>query len=275
MGGSTSSQVIGVPKASDVESLIRSNISGRPRMFGDQYIPGRLFLTHSLSSVEKAIKPFLDSIPAPFTWGVETEQESVFRDQFGVGAGEKRSANKLFRSNLFAEAIKSYKSAIKSLNDTLGYAYSEKSKIEVEEALAICHANLSAAYLASTPTAQQNLKLALHQATKAIEYDSSYAKGHFRLSKAQELLGDVQAAMDTLASALRIPNLENNKDLVDRLLSLQTDGRGLPNQAEEFKTWMKNLLVDDPLSAKRMEGVQGEWRNRVKTHALKFPDGVN
>lgn len=53
---------------------------------------------------------------------------------------------------------------------------------------------------------------------------------------------------------------------MDRLIELQTDGKGLSEDEEEFLAWKELILVEDDESAKMMKDVDGLWRRRLSDH---------
>ncbi|KAG5353341.1 hypothetical protein C0989_007785 [Termitomyces sp. Mn162] len=54
-------------------------------------------------------------------------------------------------------------------------------------------------------------------------------------------LGDLDAAKDTIARGLRLPRLENNVDLADRLIDLYTDGKGLSDDEGVLENWFLDI----------------------------------
>lgn len=57
---------------------------------------------------------------------------------------------------------------------------------------------------------------------------------------------------------------------MDRLIQLQTDGKGLPKKEEEFLAWRELVLVEEEESAKIMEGVDGLWKKRLDDHLARL-----
>ena len=58
---------------------------------------------------------------------------------------------------------------------------------------------------------------------------------------------------------LRRPELEDDMRLANRLIELQTDGKGLPNNLEDFDRWTDLVLMRNKESAKVMKEIQGSW----------------
>jgi hypothetical protein len=89
---------------------------------------------------------------------------------------------------------------------------------------------------------------------------------YMRVSTAHQRLGHLRKAQETLANGLRRPELQNEAGLVDRLLLLQTDGRGLADDEEEFLAWRELTLVEDEM----MKGIGGLYKNRLDQHLAKL-----
>ena len=92
---------------------------------------------------------------------------------------------------------------------------------------------------------------------------------YIRLSKAHESLGDHSQAEEAIAKALRLPRLENHEGLVDQLIKLQTDGKGLPNDRNAFVEWSRKIF-DEAENADRMQDVGGLWRKRFEARKKQF-----
>ena len=98
-----------------------------------------------------------------------------------------------------------------------------------------------------------------HLLTLSLHLLNRYA----RLARAHFVNGDKSLAMDALAKALRRPELENEIGLVGMLIEFQTEGKGLPEDMEQFKAVAKRLIKGDEESAKRMKDVKGLWYRLV------------
>lgn len=74
--------------------------------------------------------------------------------------------------------------------------------------------------------------------------------------------------MDTLARALSRDTLMHDSDLVQSLIVLQTDGKGLPDNEEEMEEFKRRILTGDVASVKRMKDVpiNGAWYLKVAEH---------
>lgn len=93
---------------------------------------------------------------------------------------------------------------------------------------------------------------------------------YVRQATASEALGQLDDAQDAIARALRRPDLENDKNLVDRLIHLLTAGNGLPNDESTFKNWMLDVLVNDRKTGERLSGIRGEWSRRCDEQFAKW-----
>ncbi|EDR11276.1 uncharacterized protein LACBIDRAFT_293413 [Laccaria bicolor S238N-H82] len=219
------------------------------------------------------LKPFLDSLPAPFHWRVETREEAEGLSERihqlnvkGVVASmelaekAKSVGNEAFSRKERAAAIKAYTEAIGHLIDVLSMKPDLDEEAKAKNLLAVCYSNRAATYL--IPGAGQDVERALLNGKKAEMADPSYAKGYIRQATASEALGKLDDAQDAIARALRRPDLENDKNLVDRLIDLLTGGKGMSNDEGTFKNWMLDVLINDRRSSERLSGIDGEWRRR-------------
>jgi hypothetical protein len=80
----------------------------------------------------------------------------------------------------------------------------------------------------------------------------------------------LEAAKDSVAQALRRPDLENDLGLVDRLIDLYTSGKGLSDDQGTFKDWMLDILIKDRKSSERLPGIKGEWKRRCDAQFAKW-----
>lgn len=84
------------------------------------------------------------------------------------------------------------------------------------------------------------------------------------------MLGNLEAAKDSVARALRRPDLENDSGLVDRLIDLYTNGKGLSDDQGTFKNWMLDICINDRQSSERLSGIKGEWQRRCSAQFVKW-----
>jgi hypothetical protein len=68
-------------------------------------------------------------------------------------------------------------------------------------------------------------------------------------------------------------DLQNDIALADQLIRLQTDGKGLPDNEDEFMAWKELVLVEDEHSAKMMKGIDGLWIKRIEEHLQNIQRG--
>ena len=55
------------------------------------------------------------------------------------------------------------------------------------------------------------------------------------------------------------------------LISLQTDGKGLPNGGEDYAEWSRRIFVEGE-TAERMQNVGGLWRKQCEEHKYKMEE---
>ncbi|KAI0693695.1 hypothetical protein C8T65DRAFT_63286 [Cerioporus squamosus] len=176
-------------------------------------LPEVLMIARKLQVHVPALKPFLDSLPRPFTWRLETEEEEeevasgVHRENVvGVAKGirsaelAKERGNRAFASKNRDQAVALYTEAIESLKDAWAQKPSDAEEKKIKAMFAVCYSNRAASYL--LPEEGQDALKALDDANNAIKYDADYAKGYYRKAKAQQLLSQTSEAIDTLTSAL-------------------------------------------------------------------------
>ena len=65
---------------------------------------------------------------------------------------------------------------------------------------------------------------------------------------------------------LRCPKLQDDEGLANHLIELQTDGKGLPNNLEDFDHWMDEVSMGNKETAKLMGGIQGSWKRCCVAH---------
>jgi hypothetical protein len=84
--------------------------------------------------------------------------------------------------------------------------------------------------------------------------------------QAYTALGDKYSAMEAMCRALRRPALSKNEQMLDALISLQTDGKGLATTEAELKDWILDIMINDERSSNMMRGVKESgtgWSKRV------------
>ncbi|KAG6889743.1 hypothetical protein C0995_015041 [Termitomyces sp. Mi166 len=184
----------------------------------------------TLDEIPTTRKRLLDSLPKPFHWRLETQEEQ-----------NTASGNNAFVRKDRAGALKAYDSAIDPLIDLLSMNPDYDDEVKAKKQLAFCYGNRAAAHM--MPGDGINLKQAINDGKSAEYYDARYAKAYIRQASAYQQLGDLDAAKDTIARGLRLPQLENNKDLVDRLIELYMDGKNLSDDEGVFKDWVLDITT--------------------------------
>jgi len=230
------------------------------------------------------LKPFLDSLPTPFHWRLETQEEvenlkeGIWKlNEDGVrkalvSADKLKSAgNAAFTRKNRSEAVKAYSGAIDALTDVLSMTPDIEDEKKAKKQLAICYANRAAAYLISG--AGEDPNKAIKDGKSAQQWDPTYSKAYIRQATAHQLLGNTEIAKDAVAGALHLPELENDTGLVDRLIELYTDGNGLSDDETIFKNWTVDILINDKKSSERLQGLKGEWRRRLDAQFAKWKRG--
>lgn len=273
-------ECIGLPDSKTVLQTIQRAIA-EPCLPLKPGLPSHLLISVKLTPHIAAIKPFLDSLPAPFRWRLETRQEAEgvhegvhALNQQGVQTGlvlaekAKTAGNKAFSQKDRRSAIKAYSEALSHLVDVLSQKPNDEDEKKAINLRAICFANRAATYL--VPGDGMNLKKALEDGKAAEAINPSYAKAYIRQSTALQRLGKMDDAQDAIVRALRRKDLENDAGLVDCLVDLLTAGQGFPEDEGRFKNWMLDVLINNRKSAERLNGLGGEWRRRCDAQFSKY-----
>ncbi|KAF5353197.1 hypothetical protein D9756_007781 [Leucocoprinus leucothites] len=279
-----------LPSPEELLHFIRRCIA-KPLPGFEPSIPSILIIQRDFLPHSSLIKPFLDSLPSSFSWAIESEAASsatsshhntlslfAWEIPLDFARQSKAKGNELYNKGERKAAIIAYSDAIDRLMNGFRSDPSKEKNREAEKLLAVCLANRSAAYLMQVTKREGEEEVDwdsdLHEAWKdgqvAIRVDPTYAKGYLRVSTAHHRLGHLKKAQETLASGLRRRELQDDASLVDRLIYLQTEGKGLPDDEEELLAWQELMLVEDEESAKMMKGISGLWRKRVEEHLVKL-----
>jgi hypothetical protein len=97
-----------------------------------------------------------------------------------------------------------------------------------------------------------------------IAYWLFFEFSYLRISRAHQELGAISDAQEAVAKGLRRPELQDDMGLANRLIELQTEGRGLRSgNLEGFYRWIDQVLVGNEQSAKMMKGIEGSWTRKV------------
>ncbi|KAF5387082.1 hypothetical protein D9615_001803 [Tricholomella constricta] len=263
----------GIPTSATVLQVLRCAIA-KPLPPLMPELPWFLLLSTKFKDHIDELAPFLDSLPAPFHWRLETpeEVESLKEGIWKLNENGVRKAlvsadklkaagNAAFTRKDGPEAVKAYSGAVDALIDVLSMTPDVEDEKKARKQLAVCYANRAAAYLISG--AGVDAKRAIEDGKAAEHWDPAYAKAYIRQATAHQLLGDTELAKDVVARALHLPELENDNGLVDRLIDLYTNGEGLSNNEEIFKNWILDVKINDRRGSERLRGINGEWRRRL------------
>ncbi|KAJ2925094.1 hypothetical protein H1R20_g11991, partial [Candolleomyces eurysporus] len=264
----------GLPKSSDVLLFIKKAIALPISCFRPA-LPSMLIITHQFEPHRAVLAPFLSSLPSSkFTWEIESAEMAEHMGQIQYakashfygqhkadGERHKEEGNIAFRKGDRKGAIAAYTQSLRRFEDAHCQKVLEEDKKAVMKLMAMTIANRSAA--AVLPGEGQDIELAINDGKKAILANPHYAKGYARLAKAHHANGELSEAQEALAQALRLPELENEVGLVDMFIDLQTDGKGLPENDEEFEAFIKRLLEEDKESVERVKNINGLWRKRI------------
>ncbi|KAF8226164.1 hypothetical protein L208DRAFT_1454009 [Tricholoma matsutake] len=271
---------VGLPNSSTVlQALHRAIVKPLPPL--KPCLPWLLLLSIKFKQHLPFLKSFLDSLPSPFHWRFETQEEAdnlnegIFQmNQQGALKGfasaeeKKKIGNAAFARKDYSTASRAYSDAIEDLLDVLSQKPDLDSEKKAKKLLAICHANRAAAYLISGEGSDATKALGDGKAAEV--NDPSYAKGYIRQATAYQVLGDLESAKDAVARALGRQELENDLGLADRLIDLYTDGKGFPDEEEHFKSWMLEVHHNHKKSSERLRYIGGEWTRRCDAQLAKW-----
>ncbi|KAI0694104.1 hypothetical protein BC835DRAFT_1030797 [Cytidiella melzeri] len=223
----------GLPSSSFLLTAIKKSIAS-PMPPIRQSLPQLLIIAIKLSPHVDALRPFLDSLPAPFSWRVETPEEAAEvasgvheKNVEGVALGlstaqtEKALGNQAIASKNRSKAVKHYTEAIECLLDAISQNPTKEEKTKIEELLSVCHVNRSVAWMMEGSGLDP--KKALKDAEDATLWNEDYAKAYYRQAKACHLLDDRARAIEILEGALGRPKLAKDKGLSDFLQELTSE----------------------------------------------------
>ncbi|KAL1741699.1 hypothetical protein HDZ31DRAFT_44842 [Schizophyllum fasciatum] len=244
-------------------------------------LPKREDLLRKFRQLEAGIRPFLDSLPPPFSWRYESAAEAeevldgVYRKSTEVwekstkkASEAKARGNAAIKKGDKLQAIAEYTTAIEELEQALTQKQTVEKDKETASALAICHSNRAAAHLMGPSS---DLQKSLSDGEASVHYDANYAKGYARQSTALARMGDEAKAMDILAQALAKPTLANEDGLAEMLIQLQTGDQGLSDDEGVFKQWLLDIMINDSTSSDRVRPLkEGAWRRRLDTHMARW-----
>ena len=155
-----------------------------------QALPATLILSVRFQRFAPALRPFLDSIPSPFAWRFETEEENrtvaagrtelrekEFRIYFARSGESKQQGNEAFKKQDRKKAVEAYTMAIDEMHEALVVADLEDDVDAVSDAhsaLAICYANRAAAWCIEGNG--MDAKKALEDGKSSENMNKTYAK---------------------------------------------------------------------------------------------------
>jgi hypothetical protein len=94
---------------------------------------------------------------------------------------------------------------------------------------------------------------------------------YVRQAAAYQHLKQYQNGVEALTRALRRKELESDKGLVDKLIEILTDGKGLSNDEGVFKSWILDVSINDPKTGEMLSGLGGEWKRRIHAQFARWP----
>ncbi|KAI0088802.1 hypothetical protein BDY19DRAFT_946046 [Irpex rosettiformis] len=226
-------EVHGLPNSQKVLRFIKRAMA-TPVLGIRAGIPRFLQITAKLSQHREALAGFLDTLPAPFEWAIETPQlasligdivdqqiQSEYTKSMDAAEAAKVRGNHAFNVKDSKTAIEEYTKAIYGAQ---WQAATLMAGVEGQKAaqrfLAVCYANRAAALL--LPGDKLDAAQALKDSQCAESYDEDYAKSYYRQAKAHEALGEVAQAQETLRRALGRPALATDRALLGLLSELDT-----------------------------------------------------
>ncbi|KAI0065797.1 hypothetical protein BV25DRAFT_1821484 [Artomyces pyxidatus] len=222
----------GLPDSAAVLDFIRHAIA-TPYAAMRSYLPEVLLLPLKLRPHEPTLRPFLDSLPAPFKWHIETPATAELHseiamagreDRFAAYVAEARKAkeagNAAFAQRDRSGAVKQYLDAMNIGKRALDERASEESmrRERVRNLLAVCAANCAAACLLEGE--DMNAELALVSGKIAETMDKGYVKGYYRQARAHELLGNLDMAIKVMERARARPEVAEKSGIDDYLAEL-------------------------------------------------------
>ncbi|KAI0826083.1 hypothetical protein BC629DRAFT_47313 [Irpex lacteus] len=223
----------GLPTSSSLLTLLKKAIAS-PMPPLRPCLPGLLLIALKLSPHVDSLRPFLDSLPAPFSWRVETPEEAAEvasgiyeRNVKGVAQGlstgqsEKSLGNQALASKDRQKALKHYTEAIESLQDAISQSPNAEEEKKIAELMSVCYTNRSAAWMMGGGGFDP--KRALKDAEDGVKWNENYSKAFYRQAKSYYLLGEKTKAVGVLRGALARPQLRDDKGLSDYLKELEPD----------------------------------------------------
>jgi len=228
-----------------------------------------------LSPLVSSLRPFLDTLPRPFTWRVQTPNEanilasSVEEHRSGavsrlLHAAEtaKARGNVAFAGRVQSAALEEYSTAIEALVTASLQKATDAEMRRIKPLMSVCYANRAAVYLMEGPW--RDAEEALKDAKEAVLRDADYAKAYYRQAKAHQALSQSSEAIDVLTKALRRPSLASDPGLNDALVDAYG---GFPIMEDKLRLFCRNVFTDNH-GDHRARGLE-EFERRASEHVRK------
>ncbi|KAI0065795.1 hypothetical protein BV25DRAFT_1821481 [Artomyces pyxidatus] len=221
---------VGLPNSAAVLDFIHHAIA-TPIPPNTPCLPQTLYLSIKFAPHIPTLRPFLDSLPAPFTWGIETPAQAELHSELAMlgkehrldayiayAHKEKDEGNAAFAKKDRARALAAYSEAVVYATSAAQQGGNEKRTKEAERLLAVCLSNRAATHLLEGEG--MDARNALHDAEAAEEHDPSYVKGYYRQSRAHEVIGDTEKAIIVMERALASPRVVDKRGIQTRITEL-------------------------------------------------------
>ena len=150
-------------------------------------LPRFLRITVKLAHHQSALRPFLDSLPAPFEWGMETpaaanervdildsRMQAKYKSYMSLADTAKVAGNDAFGHKDRDTALQKYSEATNLVTEALAQRPNDVQKRAANKLMAVCLSNRAATYL--LPGDGSDAAKALEDAEKAERYDADYGK---------------------------------------------------------------------------------------------------
>ncbi|TFY57947.1 hypothetical protein EVJ58_g6717 [Rhodofomes roseus] len=238
-------------------------------------LPNVLWFHRDLSRHIDAFCPFLETLPAPFSWRVQPPDEGGDTSAYGGvdmssiarsirrAEEEKRLGNAAFGRKNCTTAIKHYSKAHDLLTDAGSRDPTDEEKPDLNRSLAICLANRAAVWVMEGP--HHNPEAALQDAKQATEFYPDYGKAYYRQAKAYSLKGARDKSINVLVRALKRPKLASDEGLIEALADAYG---GIPESPDELRLFCHRLFIDRN-GDRRARNVPGFVR-KVDAHVQKI-----
>jgi hypothetical protein len=151
-------------------------------------LPRFLQISMKFAAHREALQPFLDSLPAPFSWDIETPEiaqtvndavdermQQKFLQFMGAAEIAKAAGNNAFNSKDRRTALEQYTTAINRGWDASSVRPGTEQRKAAHKHMALCYANRAATHL--LPGEDMNTEKAIEDSLQAEKYDPDYVKG--------------------------------------------------------------------------------------------------